>query len=171
MTLDATPDCAGLVDIIVSAQKIVDDLTERPWGSSSPSVYETGRLVSLAPWLTGHGERLRFLLAEQRPDGGWGLPDDGYALVPTLSATEALLSALGADPFRMGRRVYRSPTWRMPPRGAGAAVEVARPGARPRPAGHARHRAHRSPPARTDQRPAGRAGDEPDSRAGPLDGP
>ncbi|WP_021593200.1 prenyltransferase/squalene oxidase repeat-containing protein [Actinomadura welshii] len=102
MTLDATPDCAGLVDIIVSAQKIVDDLTERPWGSSSPSVYETGRLVSLAPWLTGHGERLRFLLAEQRPDGGWGLPDDGYALVPTLSATEALLSALGADPFRMG---------------------------------------------------------------------
>ncbi|NKZ02615.1 hypothetical protein HGB48_02420 [Actinomadura latina] len=99
--MDATPDCAGLVDIIVSAQKIVDDLTERPWGSSSPSVYETGRLVSLVPWLTGHGERLRFLLAEQRPDGGWGLPDDGYALVPTLSATEALLSALGASPSRV----------------------------------------------------------------------
>ncbi|TDC50769.1 hypothetical protein E1281_21480 [Actinomadura sp. KC345] len=84
--------------MVLSAQEIVDALAERPWGSSSPSVYETGRLVSLAPWLTGHGERLRFLLAEQRTDGGWGLPEHGYALVPTLSATEALLSALGTGP-------------------------------------------------------------------------
>ncbi len=30
----------------------------------------------------------------QRPDGGWGAPDPRYALVPTLSAVEALLSVL-----------------------------------------------------------------------------
>ena len=105
MTLDATPGRAGIIDITASAQELVDAMEERPWGASSPSVYETGRLVSLAPWLTGHGERLRFLLSEQRPDGGWGLPDDGYALVPTLSATEALLSALGTGPSPEGPRV------------------------------------------------------------------
>jgi hypothetical protein len=60
----------------------------------SPSVYETGRVVSLAPWLTGHERRIAFLLETQRTDGGWGLSHDGYALVPTLSATEALLSVL-----------------------------------------------------------------------------
>ncbi|XVQ11935.1 prenyltransferase/squalene oxidase repeat-containing protein [Spirillospora sp. CA-255316] len=98
MTLDAASHRGSLVDIAASAQEIIDDLVEHPWGGSSPSVYETGRLVSLAPWLTGHAERLRFLLAEQRPDGGWGLPHDGYALIPTLSATEALLSALSTEP-------------------------------------------------------------------------
>jgi hypothetical protein len=63
------------------------------YGSISPSIYETGRLVALAPWLTGHAERLRFLFEAQRSDGLWGSPD-GYALVPTLSATEAVLSVL-----------------------------------------------------------------------------
>jgi hypothetical protein len=67
-------------------------LAERPWGQVSPSVYETARLVSLAPWLPRHAERVGFLLAAQRPDGGWG-PPGGYELVPTLSATEALLAA------------------------------------------------------------------------------
>ena len=35
---------------------------------------------------------MAYLLAEQRGDGCWGAPD-GYGLVPTLSATEALLTA------------------------------------------------------------------------------
>jgi halimadienyl-diphosphate synthase len=64
-----------------------------PWGQSSPSVYETGRLVTLAPWLTGHVRRLEFILAMQRPDGGWGAPG-GHGLVPTLSATDAVLAVL-----------------------------------------------------------------------------
>jgi halimadienyl-diphosphate synthase len=65
----------------------------------SSSVYETGRLVTLVPWLTGHASRVRYLLETQRQDGGWGAPDDGYALVPTLSATEAILSVQGSrDP-------------------------------------------------------------------------
>jgi hypothetical protein len=77
------------------AGTLVDELMAQPWGQVSSSVYETGRLVTLAPWLAGHGER--DLLAEQRGDGSWGAPD-GYGLVPTLSATEALLSAGAHDP-------------------------------------------------------------------------
>jgi hypothetical protein len=75
------------------AQRIVEDLVAQPWGDISASVYETGRLVTLAPWLTAHAARVRFLRDSQRPDGGWGGPE-GYALVPTLSATEALLTTL-----------------------------------------------------------------------------
>ncbi|YCK36404.1 hypothetical protein ACNF49_20685 [Actinomadura sp. ATCC 39365] len=72
---------------------LVAELMAQPWGQVSPSVYETGRLVTLAPDLAGHRERVAYLLAGQRGDGAWG-PPDGYALVPTLSATEALLTAV-----------------------------------------------------------------------------
>ncbi len=93
------------------AGTLVDELMARPWGQVSASVYETGRLVTLAPWLAGHGERVAFLLAQQRDDGSWGAPD-GYGLVPTLSATEALLSAGERDPAlvpaaRSGLRALR----------------------------------------------------------------
>ncbi|GAA2094091.1 prenyltransferase/squalene oxidase repeat-containing protein [Actinomadura alba] len=83
-----------LVDFTVAARHLVGGLMERPTGRVSASVYETGRLVTLAPWLTGHTERLRFLLETQRPDGAWVSPLPAYALIPTLSATEALLSTL-----------------------------------------------------------------------------
>ncbi|MFV2086305.1 prenyltransferase/squalene oxidase repeat-containing protein [Micromonospora sp. LOL_021] len=73
-----------------AAQEIVDRLPGQSWGRTDVSVYETARLVSLAPWLTGHRARVRHLLASQQPDGSWGGPG-GYALVPTLSAVEALL--------------------------------------------------------------------------------
>ncbi|TDD01134.1 hypothetical protein E1292_26790 [Nonomuraea deserti] len=77
----------------------------RPWGQVSPSVYETGRLVSLAPWLIGHRERIDYLLGSQLPDGAWGAPD-GYGLVPTLSATEGILSAaMRGDPGADRRRL------------------------------------------------------------------
>ncbi|WP_233564891.1 prenyltransferase/squalene oxidase repeat-containing protein [Micromonospora musae] len=78
------------------ASDLVAEMLAAPSGRSSPSVYETGRLVSLAPWLAGHDERIDWLLRRQRPDGAWGGPD-GYALVPTLSATEALLTTLRRD--------------------------------------------------------------------------
>jgi halimadienyl-diphosphate synthase len=81
-----------LSELDEDARALVRGLLDHPWGQVSPSVYETGRLVTLSPWLTGHAARVRFLLDAQRPDGGWGVPDDGYALVPTLSATEAILS-------------------------------------------------------------------------------
>lgn len=93
-------------DLITPAGALVAGLLLSPWGRSSPSVYETGRLVSLAPWLTGHARRIRFLLDTQRPDGGWGPPDPGYALVPTLSAAEALLSVLTSTGRRWPSGVY-----------------------------------------------------------------
>ncbi|GGV11086.1 hypothetical protein GCM10010182_34110 [Actinomadura cremea] len=80
--------------LAAATRELIDGLAAHPWGQASPSVYETGRLVTFVPWLSGHAERVAFLLARQRPDGVWGAPDDGYALVPTLSAAEALLSVL-----------------------------------------------------------------------------
>ncbi|MFC4017680.1 prenyltransferase/squalene oxidase repeat-containing protein [Micromonospora sp. GCM10011542] len=84
----------------VQARELIAGLALRPWGQVAASVYETGRLVADAPWLVGHEQRVAFLLRTQRPDGGWG-PPEGYALVPTLSATDALLTAL-AKPGRRG---------------------------------------------------------------------
>jgi hypothetical protein len=78
---------------VVAARDLVAELTATPTGQSSVSVYETGRLVSLSPWLTLHAERIRYLLDAEHPGGGWGGPG-GYGLVPTLSATEGLLAAL-----------------------------------------------------------------------------
>lgn len=62
-------------------------------GDFSPSVYETGQLVRHAPSLSGHARRVRFLLDEQRSDGGWYQWKE-YGLVPTLSATSAILSVI-----------------------------------------------------------------------------
>lgn len=79
---------------------LVADMAADPWGRFSPSVYETGRIVALTPSLPGHAERVGFLLREQHGDGRWGGPGD-YDIVPTLSATHALLtetSRPGAHP-------------------------------------------------------------------------
>ncbi|SDH46773.1 Prenyltransferase and squalene oxidase repeat-containing protein [Sinosporangium album] len=75
------------------ADDLMADLTARPLGEVTPSVYETGRLVSLAPWLTGHDQRVEYLVRSQRADGSWWAPAE-FGLVPTLSATEALLRLL-----------------------------------------------------------------------------
>ncbi|NIJ13761.1 hypothetical protein FHU38_004105 [Saccharomonospora amisosensis] len=87
-----------------SAKETVAETLSRmlvdPTGRFEPSVYETGRLVSLTPALAGHQQRVSFLLAQQRHDGRWGGPGD-YHIVPTLSATEALLAEQhrpGSDP-------------------------------------------------------------------------
>ncbi|MCF6474106.1 hypothetical protein FAF44_37845 [Nonomuraea sp. MG754425] len=104
-TAAATADITSAADLAAEAGELVTSLMLRPWGQVSPSVYETGRLVSLTPWLTGHLERIDYLVRTQRPDGSWGAPD-GYGVVPTLSATEGILSALtredeGADRERL----------------------------------------------------------------------
>ncbi|MER5261810.1 hypothetical protein ABTZ99_06990 [Actinosynnema sp. NPDC002837] len=88
MDVDERAEAGG-----TAVNAVLDRLSSPPYGQTTPSPYETARLVSLAPWLDGHGQRLRFLVATQRSDGGWG-GADGYAVVPTLSATEALLTTL-----------------------------------------------------------------------------
>lgn len=103
----APPVMGGAPDITAAAGDLVRRLIREPEGQVSPSVYETGRLVTLAPWLTGHAARVDYLLAAQRADGGWGGPD-GYALVPTLSATEALLTAGRGGPEASGKALHRA---------------------------------------------------------------
>ena len=84
------------VAVAPGAGDLLAGLLARPWGQVSASVYETGRLVVLAPDLPGQAARLDFLVDTQNRTGDWGSPD-GYALVPTLSATDALLCALATD--------------------------------------------------------------------------
>jgi hypothetical protein len=76
---------------------LLDEITADPWGAVSASIYDTARVVSLTPSLPGNAARLRYLLTQQRVDGCWG-EADGYALVPTLSATEAILATLRRPP-------------------------------------------------------------------------
>lgn len=79
--------------LVESVSALLSEMAADPYGMFSPSVYETGRLVTSTPSLAGHRRRVRFLLDEQHQDGTWGGPGE-YGLVPTLSATEALLCTL-----------------------------------------------------------------------------
>lgn len=95
----------------VAATALVAEAAADPFGHTSPSVYETARLVALAPWLSGHAQRVRFLLNSQRDDGGWG-GQDGYGLVPALSAVDALFTVLsgpaipGVDQAKVATSVH-----------------------------------------------------------------
>lgn len=82
------------MNVVAAVQGLVEEMVATPSGQSSVSVYETGRLVSLSPWLVLHPDRVRYLLDTQHPAGYWGGPAAGYRLVPTLSATEGLLAAV-----------------------------------------------------------------------------
>jgi halimadienyl-diphosphate synthase len=79
------------MDLANLGQQLLTTMSADPYGDFSPSLYETARLVSLAPGVAGHERRKRFLLDGQHQDGNWGAPYD-YGLLPTLSATEALLT-------------------------------------------------------------------------------
>ncbi|MET8354554.1 MULTISPECIES: prenyltransferase/squalene oxidase repeat-containing protein [unclassified Micromonospora] len=92
-TSPAAADAGDESDVAASARELLAAMVLEPAGRVTPSVYETGRVVADAPWLTGHDRRLRYLLGEQRSDGGWG-GASGYAVVPTVSAVEALLGTL-----------------------------------------------------------------------------
>ncbi|MFE2023185.1 prenyltransferase/squalene oxidase repeat-containing protein [Streptomyces sp. NPDC059499] len=64
------------------------------WGKVRPSLYETARVISAAPWLPGEARRVGYLLDEQASDGSWGDGPEPYRLLPTLSAVEAALAVL-----------------------------------------------------------------------------
>ncbi|MFD5513620.1 prenyltransferase/squalene oxidase repeat-containing protein [Streptomyces sp. NPDC127051] len=103
MTTTNTPSPANTFDAPAAAAKLITDLIAAPWGRPTPSLYETARLVTLAPWLTGHHRRLQHLLGAQHSDGNWGpAVSEGFALVPTLSATEALLTTMQRTPALSG---------------------------------------------------------------------
>ncbi|WP_045313760.1 prenyltransferase/squalene oxidase repeat-containing protein [Lentzea aerocolonigenes] len=88
---------------------LLAELTDDPWSGVTPSVYETGRLVALAPWLEGHHARIRYLIDTQNSDGTWGGPGE-YALVPTLSAVDALQRHPAARKgFEALRKLLRRP--------------------------------------------------------------
>ncbi|MFD9593708.1 prenyltransferase/squalene oxidase repeat-containing protein [Kitasatospora sp. NPDC059973] len=99
MTTADAPTQTSRFDAPAAAAQLIADLVAAPWGRPAPSLYETARLVSLAPWLAGHERRLQHLLDTQQADGNWGpAASEGFALVPTLSATEALLTTLQRAP-------------------------------------------------------------------------
>lgn len=97
--VDPPPSPTGCT-CAIDADDLLTAVTPDRMGSVSPSVYETARLVATGGWLPGHRNRLEHLLTTQRADGGWGGPE-GYALVPTLSAVEALLGTVLAPPPRL----------------------------------------------------------------------
>ncbi len=90
----------GVCTCGTEAADLLAAVASNQMGSVSPSIYETARLVAAGAWLPRHRTRIEFLLTTQRPDGGWGGPD-AYALVPTLSATEALLGTVLAPSPRL----------------------------------------------------------------------
>lgn len=79
------------------AIRLVARVDQDRWGSVRPSLYETARVTSVAPWLPGEARRVRFLLDEQASDGSWGDGPEPYRLLPTLSAVEATLAVLRRD--------------------------------------------------------------------------
>jgi len=74
-------------------ESLLTGIASDSWGEISLSIYDTARLVTLVPWLTGHAARVRFLVASQQCSGWWG-GESSYCLLPTLSATEALLTSV-----------------------------------------------------------------------------
>lgn len=69
---------------------LIDELGQRG-GLISPSVYDTAQVLRLTPELVDRPATVAWLLAQQHPDGGWGLPSAGRARdLPTLAALLAL---------------------------------------------------------------------------------
>ncbi|MEV4970702.1 prenyltransferase/squalene oxidase repeat-containing protein [Streptomyces scopuliridis] len=89
------------------AAHLVARIDQDRWGSVRPSFYETARVISAAPWLTGESRRIAYLLQEQAPDGSWGEGPEPYRLLPTLSGVEAALAVLrrGATSAEIARRL------------------------------------------------------------------
>ncbi|WP_371493779.1 prenyltransferase [Kitasatospora sp. NBC_00374] len=83
---------------IGAATRLISAVDADPWGSVRPSLYETARVLSTAPWLPGGQTRVDHLLREQAGDGSWGEGPAPYRLLPTLSAVEAVLVVLERGP-------------------------------------------------------------------------
>ncbi len=84
-------ECPKRLPSFSDATRLLTQVLDDSQGQVSASVYDTARLMSHTPWLPGHTARLDYLLSHQSANGTWGGPG-GYTIVPTLSATEALLT-------------------------------------------------------------------------------
>ncbi|MCX5216046.1 prenyltransferase [Kitasatospora sp. NBC_00240] len=87
---------------IGEATRLIRAVDADPWGSVRPSLYETARVLSTAPWLPGGQTRVDHLLNGQADDGSWGDGPAPYRLLPTLSAVEAVLAVLQREPVTGG---------------------------------------------------------------------
>ncbi|MFE7358429.1 prenyltransferase/squalene oxidase repeat-containing protein [Streptomyces sp. NPDC057543] len=94
------------------ATSLVARADKDSWGSVCPSLYETARVLSAAPWLPGEPRRITYLLQQQAPDGSWGEGPLPYRLLPTLSAVEAALAVLrrGSTPPEVTGRLTAAAT-------------------------------------------------------------
>ncbi|MEW1913961.1 prenyltransferase/squalene oxidase repeat-containing protein [Kitasatospora sp. NPDC085895] len=86
----------------MAAGDLIGEVDADPWGDVRPSLYETARVLSAAPWLPGGQARIEHLLREQAGDGSWGEGPAPYRLLPTLSAVEAVLAVLQREPLAGG---------------------------------------------------------------------
>jgi hypothetical protein len=80
----------AFVDALVTELRTLITNLGKDGGHISPSVYDTAQLLRFHP-PEDIKPALTWLLAQQQPDGGWGLPSTPYARdVPTLAAVLAL---------------------------------------------------------------------------------
>ncbi|MFJ6137756.1 prenyltransferase [Kitasatospora sp. NPDC092286] len=94
----APPGPGGPARRAERARHLLEQVDADPWGRFTPSVYETARVHAHLPRLPGAAKRVGWLLDQQRADGRWGTGSTGHQVLPTLSATAALLSHLHDEP-------------------------------------------------------------------------
>jgi hypothetical protein len=76
------------------ARRLLRSVDADQWGDVDPSIYETARVMALAPWVPGQARRIRWLPRTQSADGTWGTGPKPYQLLPTLSAVDAALTCV-----------------------------------------------------------------------------